>query len=156
MENEKEEEKENQDSHSAVVDDADKKYDLGKTPISTIMSITVATISETSNIKIAMQIMVNQKISGLPVVDDADHVIGILSEKDLLLSAASKHLNAPINFTKSPDCATPDTTLKDALMKMLMNNRKWLPVVDNNQKPVGIIARRDLLRVFLSNEKKGS
>lgn len=145
---------ENQNHNSSLTSKANKQYNLAKTPISVIMNPSVVTISETSNIKIAMQIMVNQKISGMPVVNDAGHLIGVLSEKDLLLSSASEKLDSPIKFTKPPDYATPDSTLKDALVKLLKQNRKWLPVVDSKKIPVGIIARRDLLQVFLSQENK--
>tara|TARA_B100000315_G_scaffold141460_1_gene130506 strand:- start:684 stop:1916 length:1233 start_codon:yes stop_codon:yes gene_type:complete len=133
---------------------ADKRHDLGKIPISKVMNPSVITISETLNTRMAIKIMLNQKISGLPVVNGAGHLTGVISERDLLISSASESLDSPIKYTKSPEYLTANLTLKDALMKLLKQNRKWLPVIDSNKKPIGIIARRDLLQIFSSQDPK--
>lgn len=77
----------------------------------------------------------------------------MVSENDLLLMAASGRMSHALQHTQNPDVVTPDTTLKEALVKMIRQKRKWFPVVDSEKKVVGVLARADLLRVLLEKEQ---
>jgi CBS domain-containing protein len=52
--------------------------------IGNFMTARVVTVQPDSSVRDAAQLMLERKISGLPVVDANDHVVGIVSEHDLL------------------------------------------------------------------------
>jgi CBS domain-containing protein len=56
---------------------------LAKLKVSEIMTRNPATIHENVSIGEAAKIMLEKKFSGLPVVDDADHLVGIITESDI-------------------------------------------------------------------------
>ena len=52
--------------------------------IADFMTRNVVTVMASTPVSIAAQLMLEQKISGLPVIDDAGCVVGIVTEHDLL------------------------------------------------------------------------
>lgn len=56
---------------------------LADLKVDEIMSRKVATIQQTEIIGDAARVMLEKKFSGLPVVDDADHLVGIITESDI-------------------------------------------------------------------------
>ena len=56
---------------------------LAKLKVSEIMTRNPATIRETENIGEAAKFMLENKFSGLPVIDDAGHLVGIITESDI-------------------------------------------------------------------------
>jgi len=56
---------------------------LAKLKVSEIMTRNPATIHENENIGEAARFMLENKFSGLPVVDDAGHLVGIITESDI-------------------------------------------------------------------------
>lgn len=99
----------------------------------------------------AMQVILDNKISGLCVVDDADNLVGILSELDCLRAV----LGATYNKTRLGQVreymasdnlvvAHPDEDIVDVAQDMLANNKRRRPVVENG-KLVGQITCRQLL-----------
>ena len=56
---------------------------LAKLKVVEIMSRTPATIQQNASIGEAARMMLENKFSGLPVVDEADHLIGIITESDI-------------------------------------------------------------------------
>jgi CBS domain-containing protein len=56
---------------------------LAKLKVSEIMTRNPATIQETANIGEAAQLMLEKKFSGLPVVDEQSHLVGIITESDI-------------------------------------------------------------------------
>jgi CBS domain-containing protein len=58
-------------------------YLLGRLEISKVMTKKPITVSPESTIREAAQTMLDNKISGLPVVDDKDKVVGIITESDI-------------------------------------------------------------------------
>ncbi|MER5730818.1 CBS domain-containing protein [Streptomyces sp. NPDC002138] len=91
-------------------------------------------------------LLVEHDISGVPVLDEDDRVIGLVSRTDLL---ALGHLNA--RELMSAPAVTVHAELSVAETARLMTRRgvERLPVVDEEDRLVGIVTRRDLLRVFL-------
>jgi osmoprotectant transport system ATP-binding protein len=117
--------------------------------VSDVMNKHPITVKENTKLKIAIQTLVNKRIAGAPVITEHGTIVGVTSEKDLLVAAASGAHNTPLPYAAKIDVINKNAKLKDALMIILKNNRKWLPVVDDHKKVVGILARRDLLGVFL-------
>jgi len=128
-----------------------KEKNTSNVTVSEFMSPDFATVSETSNLRTAIKIMLNQKVSGLPVVNASNFLVGVISEKDLLISASSSSLDNPIKFCKTPNTLKTNTTYKEALLKMLKLNHKWLPVIDENKKILGLVTRAGLLKFLLEN-----
>ena len=63
---------------------------LARLKVSEIMSRNPATIQQTASIGEAAQTMLDKKFSGLPVVDDANHLVGIITESDIFRLVASE------------------------------------------------------------------
>ncbi|MCG8394568.1 MAG: CBS domain-containing protein [Pseudomonadales bacterium] len=117
------------------------------------MSRRLITVTAQMSVHEAIRLLLENRISGAPVVDDSGNLIGIFSESDCLKGAleASYH-DTEIGTVKeymSVDIqsVSPDTSILDAAEMFLADHRRRLPVVDNG-KLVGQISRRDLLRAM--------
>lgn len=62
-----------------------------------IMTVNVITVGPDENLEKAAQMLVDNKISGIPVVDEEHRVLGIISEKDLMIKAGE--LKVPFYIT---------------------------------------------------------
>jgi CBS domain-containing protein len=107
----------------------------------------------------AIEIMLDNKITGAAVVDDKENLVGVLSEKDCLRTlvhgAYSTLPGANVSefMTKDVITITPDLdifTVAERFLKFPF--RRFL--VTENKKLVGQITRRDLLRVIRELHKK--
>ncbi|WP_329285334.1 CBS domain-containing protein [Streptomyces sp. NBC_00691] len=85
-------------------------------------------------------------ISGIPVLDEDDHVVGVVSESDLL---ARRELTARELMTTPAVTVHAEETVADAARLMVRRGVERLPVVDEEERLVGIVTRRDLLCVYL-------
>jgi CBS domain-containing protein len=122
---------------------------LAVTGISHYMTRNAIYATPTTTIRLAMQMMLNHKISGLPIVDDTMSVLGVYSEVDAMLQAASQDLDAIIKFTKPAKLIKANTVFRDALVLMVKERLKRIPVVDEHRKLVGILTRRDLMKAYI-------
>ena len=130
----------------------ERAEDLAGIPVSAIMTAAPATVRERSSIRSAVKLVIEKKVAGVPVVDENGRLVGVVSENDLLLLGASGRMSLALQHSRNPDTVTPDTTLKEALIKMIRLKRKWFPVIDNERKVVGVLARSDILRVLFEKE----
>ena len=104
-----------------------------------------------ANLLEAMQIIIDNKISGLCVVDDSDNLVGILSELDCLRAVLGATYNktgvGPVRDFMASDnlvVAHPDEDIVDIAQDMLAKNKRRRPVVENG-KLIGQITCRQLL-----------
>ena len=103
----------------------------------------------------AMRALIDNDISGAPVVDGQGALVGILTEKDCFRAAyeASYHrdLVGPVSSYMSHPVETisADTDIVDVIEWFHHNRYRRLPIVDGNRL-VGILARRDILRALES------
>lgn len=129
------------------------------TPASEIMSRDPLTAQEGMAIEEALKLLLNTKITGMPVVDAKGKMIGIISEYDILAQISkSKHLKPevfrkPITFSKTTDSVKATAPLSEIIERFITSKYRRLPVVDSSGKLVGIITRRDLMRVFYYRSK---
>jgi CBS domain-containing protein len=119
-----------------------------------IMTKDLITIKETTPVREAIQIILQKKISGLPVVSDDMLLIGIVTEKDLLgLSFYDNVENSTAAdvMTREIISMPQETDLLDVCDFFMNNNYKRLPIVCN-KKLIGIISRKDILKYILKNK----
>ena len=117
------------------------------------MSRRVITLSPDQGVHDAILILLENKISGAPVVDGSGKLMGMFSESDCLKGAlqASYHSteigSVSEYMTLDLQTVSGDTSILDAAEIFLADHRRRLPVVDDG-KLVGQISRRDLLRAI--------
>jgi len=94
--------------------------------------------------------------SGLPVVDGKGKVLGIVSEFDLLKAIRNgrdlQTIKAEEIMTQPAICAREDEDLDGVITKMTEKNIIRLPVVGEDGKLVGVIARADVLSRMIEPE----
>ncbi len=90
----------------------------------------------------------------VPVVDGGRRLVGIVSEHDLLAAMDDGHKLGAITagdvMTGNPYSVRRETTLATLVHVLRASDLVRVPVVDARDKLVGIIARRDVLRTYLS------
>lgn len=144
--------------------------------ITRVMSKPVHTVHPQAPLSEAAHIMVSERISGLPVVDDNEHLVGIITEADFLralgipahhphhnlwqtldslFSHLSHHgeLEAPddpvsSHMVKNVVCVGLEQNLHDVIDAMKRNSVKRVVVCDTEHKVIGIVTRSNLVRIF--------
>ena len=115
-----------------------------------IMSRDIVTVSPGTYILEAIDILIDKDISGAPVLEDNGRLIGIISEKDLMVSldflgsSSADTVTVGEIMTKDVVTFSEDTPIKDVIQLMVRNDVKRVPIVKDNGV-VGIISRRDIL-----------
>jgi len=100
----------------------------------------------------AAQLMLEQKLIGLPVLDLQGNLVGIVTEGDLLSRSSGIGLagrSVAGIMTRSPYCVTGETPLKDILELMAKHRIKRLPVVDDRHV-IGMVGRAELVRALVN------
>jgi CBS domain-containing protein len=138
-----------------------------------IMTLGAATVRPDTAVLTAAQLMLHHGISGLPVIDDDERLVGMVTERDLLRRAETgteqerprwlTFLMDPAAraedyvrshgrkvsdvMTRDPESVAPDTPLADVVALMERRGFKRLPVVRDG-KVIGIVSRTNFLRVL--------
>jgi len=117
-----------------------------------IMTKDVISVKATTPIFDAMELMAQHDISGLPVVDDQDNLIGILSEKDvicLLGAPENDEEKAVDDFMTQPALFFDvEESLLDVCDFLKKNVFRRVPITSKG-KLVGIISIRDVIEFIL-------
>lgn len=94
----------------------------------------------------------------VPVVENGKKLAGIVSEHDLLAAIDDRHrlgvVTANDVMTANPYSVKPETTLGTLVHVLRASDLVRVPVVDDKDKLIGIIARRDVLRTYLATGGK--
>jgi CBS domain-containing membrane protein len=141
-----------------------------------VMSQPVRTVHPQTPLAEAAHLMVSERISGLPVVDDSGALVGIITEADFLralgvpahqphhtlwqtLESLFSHLthhgeleapDTPVteHMVKNVVCVHAEQDLHDVIEVMKRNSVKRVVVCDDKHRVTGMITRSDLVRVF--------
>ena len=142
-----------------------------------IMTREVITISPETEIAQAAQLLLTNRINGVPVVNDAGELVGILCQSDLIIQqknipipslftlldgfiplTSSKKLDREVEkiaatkvedaMTANPVTVNPDTGIEEVAAFMVEKNYHTLPVVDGG-KLVGIVGKEDVLKTLI-------
>lgn len=141
------ENKKSEDSSTTV-----KKYD----PITKYMATKLITFSARSELTEVIDLLLEHQISGAPVLNDKKEIVGVIDDKDCLQTLVdSVYHNVPIRKKQVKSYMTDvyktisiDADIVDAASAFLNSNYKRLLVVDDNEKLMGQVSRRDILRAI--------
>ncbi|WML90155.1 CBS domain-containing protein [Thiothrix lacustris] len=144
-----------------------------------IMNTSVKTAKPNTPVRDLVEVMCFNKISGMPVVDDSNNVVGVVSEKDVLrkmfpdISEVAKEegvpdfekmekgysdalgLKASDLMSKLVASASPEMPLMKAVSIMCVQKIRRIPVVEGG-KLVGIISLGDVHKAIFANSLKGA
>ncbi|HVW33530.1 MAG TPA: CBS domain-containing protein [Acidimicrobiia bacterium] len=140
--------------------------------VAEVMTTAVATVGPDASWKEVAERMLDAGVSGVPVVGEDGHLLGVITEADLISKPAfgdrphrslvamvdlltgdgrwagkATALTAAELMTTGAITASPSENLRAAAQRMLDRRVKRLPVLDQGRL-VGILSRRDLLRSF--------
>ncbi|MFD8288470.1 CBS domain-containing protein [Streptomyces lavendulae] len=130
--------------------------------VADLMSDGVVSVAPGTAFKDVANLLAQYDISGVPVLDGEDRVVGVVSQTDLLARAAPGPRSSEQGATATTGAPTAgdvmsapavtvhaEETVADAARLMTRRGVERLPVVDEEDRLVGIVTRRDLLRMFL-------
>jgi len=143
-----------------------------------IMVTKVITIKKDDSIEKLSKLLLDKKISGVPVVDDEGKLAGIATEGDLIIKDADlhfpryfklldsiiyleslnkfknslkKYLGTKVEDVMTTDIKTvkEDTPVREAANMMIRYNINRLPVVDGDNNVIGIVTRADIVKSMI-------
>jgi CBS domain-containing protein len=145
--------------------------------IAQIMTTNVVTVPPSRSLKDAAEVMLQERISGLPVVSSNGDVLGVLSETDILFKERLQDTRRPGLLRRRPITSDDDAiklaartvgaamtmppvtiaanrTVAEAATMMLERGVNRLPVVDADGRLVGLVARSDIVRAFARSDEE--
>jgi CBS-domain-containing membrane protein len=137
-------------------------------PLGDVMTRNVASVKRDTSIDEVIRLLSENDISGMPVVDDENRVVGVVTEADVLSTAGMKRghtfrdimrhiLGEPLPERKAGDkvgdimsspaiTTSSDTSLQSAARILDERKIKRLPVVDGEGRLTGVISMTDIIR----------
>ncbi|MDT0566161.1 CBS domain-containing protein [Streptomyces sp. DSM 3412] len=141
--------------------------------VSDVMTFPAVAVRRDTPFKEIVRAMTARQVSAVPVVEGDGRVVGVVSEADLLpkeefrdrdltrteqlqrvsdlakaaASTAEEVMSTPAVVVRS------DVTLGQAARIMAVHRVKRLPVIDDEERLLGVVSRGDLLRVFLRSDE---
>jgi len=120
--------------------------------VASIMSPRPVTVRSTTLLGSVARMLARHGVTALPVVDEADRLVGIISEADVIahgIDAAGHALTDPVSAVMGHRTVVvhPETDVMAAGRVFARTHYKSLPVVDAADQVVGIVSRSDVLRV---------
>jgi CBS domain-containing protein len=114
-----------------------------------IMSLPVVTCRSNETVARAAREMLDHDCGAIPIVNDKGKLVGMLTDRDICMSALAQGVSlASISIhtamTNDVYAATPDTDVAAIREVMRINRVHRVPVVDRDNKPIGIVSATDL------------
>jgi CBS domain-containing protein len=124
-----------------------------------LMSVDVQACHSYESLSAAAQKMWEADVGAVPVLDDKNRVVGMLTDRDICMAAYTQ--GRPLNqiviaesMSRSVVTCAPTDTIARAEQLMREHAVRRLPVIDEHRKAVGIISMNDLARA-VSQQQRG-
>ena len=111
------------------------------------MIIDPVTLKVDATLADALALMSKHKIGGIPITDNQQKLIGILTNRDLRFETNFKKPVSELMTSKNLITAPIGTTLEQAKESLQKNKIEKLPVIDDNGVLVGLITFKDIMKV---------
>ena len=137
-----------------------KKAELKPALVSDYMTKKLITFRPDQSVSDVMQTLIKNRISGAPVVNEKNELLGIISEGDCIKQISeSRYYNMPMDndtvdkhMVKNVETIDGNLNIFDAAKQFINSKRRRFPIVENG-KLVGQISQKDILIAAL--EQKG-
>ena len=120
-----------------------------------LMTTDVISVSRDTGLREAARLMFRNRVSGLPITGDDGTLVGIISEADFLRLEVEHHEGArdqgeTVGDVMSRGVVTvqPNVEIYEAAKIMAVQEVKRLPVVDEDNRLLGVISRSDIVSIF--------
>jgi CBS domain-containing protein len=125
-------------------------------PVECLQPVRPLKVDPESSLQDAIQLMRKHGIGCVLITDDAGRLTGIMTERDLLQKVAGQgvdlaHSNVEDFMSPAPESSRPDHPLAYALQRMIISDIRYLPIVDNSDRPAGIVSSRDII-TYMANK----
>ncbi len=111
------------------------------------MILDPVTLSEEALVRDAKNMMAEFKIGGIPVVNKAQKLVGIITNRDLRFERNDDRPLSEIMTRDNLITTHPNTTMEEAEVILQEHKIEKLPVVDGDQKLIGLITYRDITKM---------
>jgi CBS domain-containing protein len=114
-------------------------------------------VTDTTNVRQAVELLLENNIIGVPVVDKDNNLVGYLSEQDCIEEMLNDafYCEEPGAVSKVMQkevlSVTPSTSIVELAQTIIKNRPKNYPVIDDG-KLVGVISRTDVLQALVDND----
>jgi predicted transcriptional regulator len=115
-----------------------------------VMTTDLVTIRPEATIKEAIELLISKEISGLPVVDENQHLVGVITEFALLAMVYDQNVqDHPVSrhMTREVISIDVDDPINRIADLCIVHRVRRLPVMKSGRM-VGLIARRDVLKAL--------
>ncbi len=104
----------------------------------------------------ALQLMAEKDVGALLVME-GEKLVGIFSERDyarkvILQDRASRQTRVREIMTSQVVCISPEQTLDECMALMTARHIRHLPVVDRNERVVGVVSIGDVVKAVISDQ----
>ena len=116
----------------------------------------VTTVVPTASIAEVAEVLATHRIGAALVMDRAEQLLGIVSERDIVRSLAANGghtlaMTAGQLMTRALQVATPDTTVEEAMHMMTEGRFRHLPVIDHG-RVAGLISIGDVVKARIMQQ----
>lgn len=146
--------------------------DISEAKVGDVMTKDVVSVETDTPIREVMRIIRDRDLNALPVIDGHKDLIGIVSQKDLMLrdewfdalwsssygsrmfmDSILRKMSSTVDKIMVRDVitVTKEDTIRRAAELMVKDRKNQLPVVDG-RRLVGIISRKDIVKLMMDNE----
>ncbi|PIE24524.1 MAG: hypothetical protein CSA60_02955 [Neptuniibacter caesariensis] len=137
-------------AYASVSEESTDGTESSQLSVSRLMVSPVHTIRPTTPINLAWKRMLSLEISHLIVSNSDQRPLGLISKADLLEAGPDSIRPVEEIYSQKLIAATPETRIQDVAINFIENDINSIPVVDKDDKIVGIVCRTDLLRLLIS------
>ena len=114
------------------------------------MTAKVISVAPDTTVRSVCALMREHEIGAVPIVDALQHVLGLVTDRDVVVRAVAARrdidrVQAGDIMSVGIECAQLDTPVTGVAEKMARYRVRRIPVVDGEERLVGIVSRDDLI-----------
>jgi len=118
--------------------------------VTEIMNTNPRTCTYSDTAQQAATLMKQHGTGFLPVVNEHGKVVGVVTDRDLCLRVTAEghfplHMRVHECMTANPVCCFATESIRNALALMANNQIRRIPVINDERRPIGIVAMRDFI-----------
>lgn len=110
----------------------------------------VVSVAPSATVYTAACLMTTEKCGSVLVIDQSNNLLGIVTERDFMTRLLAKALDPSKTtvadiMTRNPKCVPPETKVADAVLMMIEQGYRHLPIVSQDNKILGVFSARNAM-----------